>query len=126
MAGMAYKWSPFDPNSWYGGTYAPGAFDTAPAAKNYYNQNPDAFWAKNTLPFASGLDAFSKFVQGRQNVWQQGWAAAQGTNPNLTVQQYGSIPTEKQFRQEFNRLPFQQRGVSYSNMGGGRNRWIGG
>lgn len=122
----------FNPTSQYGGTYQPGtgkgSFATSPAGTQYFNQNPRAWYDRATLPFASGNDPFSQFVRSRAQMFEQGYDAAQGTNPFLTVPQYGGQQSLSQqyLRGLFNRQAPQLRGISYSNFGGGRQRWIGG
>lgn len=124
MAGSG--WSFFDPSSSYGGTYAPGSFITAPAGTQYFNRNPRAYWDQQTAPYASGNGAFDRFVQSRYTPWNQGYDAALGTNPELTVPQYGdqSGLSEKYFRGMFSNLAASQRGESASQYGGGRMRWL--
>lgn len=122
------SWSQFDPFSQYGGTYKPGSFATSPAGTQYFNQNPEAWWTQQTAPFSSGLTPFDKFVQGRKANWLNGYDAALGTNPNLTVPQYGaqSPLSQKYFQGIFSDLAPSQRGESSSQGGGGRMRWING
>lgn len=121
-------WSSFDPSSWYGGTYQPGSFETAPAGVQYFNKNADAWWTRQTSPFSSGLQPFDRFVQSRKQNWMQGYDAALGTNPELTVPQYGaqSPLSAKYFQGLFSDLAPSQRGESSSAGGGGRLRWLGG
>ena len=116
----------FDPKSLYGGTQyqTSASFGTSPAGHQYYNKNPDIYYNRTTLPYASGNDAFSQFVRSRQNLFQQGYAAALGSNPNLSVQDYAhQIGLNQQLlRQQFMQQAPQQRNVDYSAYGG-RMRW---
>ncbi len=123
---MALDSSWFNPQSQYGQTYyQPNDFSQTPAGNSYYNQNLGAYYDRRTLPFAGGNDPFSTFVRNRQSLFQQGYGAALGTNPNLTTQQYGNglDLSEGGFRNAFNQQAAQLRGRNDSNYGAGRLRW---
>lgn len=122
---MAYSF--YDPKSWYGGTYSPGSYTTSPDGVHYFNNNPGAWYDRETAGFGSGQSPFNKFVQGRRAEWNRGYDAANATNPDLTVPQYGTQQplTEQYFRGLFSGLAPSQRGESSSQFGGGRMRWIG-
>jgi len=128
MAGLS-GWNFFDPGSTYGGTYAPGighgSFATSPAGTQYFNANPGTWFDRQTAGFGSDTSAFGRFVQSRRSPWIGGYNAALGTNPNLTVPQYGGNGlSEQYFRGLFSNLAPSQRGESSSLYGGGRLRWI--
>lgn len=122
----------FNPTSQYGGSYKPGtgagSFAQSPAGTQYFNRDPGVWYDRATLPFSSGNDPFSQFVRSRQQMFERGYDAAQGTNPFLTVPQYGKQNplSEAFFRAMFMHQPAQLRGQSYSNIGGGRIRYLGG
>lgn len=117
----------FNPTARYGTTYhGTGSFGTSPAGTLYYNKTPSTLYNRYTMPFASGNDPFSQFVRSRQSLFENGYQAALGTNPNLTVQQYAQQIglNEQNLRNQFNQqIAPSQRGVDYSNYGG-RVRWI--
>lgn len=116
----------FNPTARYGTIYhGTSNFGTSPAGVQYYNKTPSTLYNRYTMPFASGNDPFSQFVRSRQALFQNGYEAALGTNPNMTVQQYAAQIglNEQNLRNQFNMLAPSQRGVDYSNYGG-RVRWI--
>jgi len=117
----------FDPHSLYGGTqYGVAArFGESPAGHQYYNKTPGIYYDRTTMPYASGSDPFSQFVRSRQAMFQQGYAAALGSNPNLSVQDYAHQIglNQNALHQQFMQLGAQQRGVDYSNFSG-RSRWV--
>lgn len=79
----------FDPNSSYGGAWAPDEFAGTPAADVYFAQNPEAAWTR--VMGKMGLDPSSGKYQFGRSLWPQileGYKAANATNPNLRVQDY--------------------------------------
>jgi hypothetical protein len=117
----------FDPKSIYGGTQYQNAnqFGRSPAGTSYYNKTPSIYFNRMTLPYAGGSDPFSQFVQSRQSMFQQGYASALGSNPNLTVQQYAQQIglNQNALHQQFMQQSPNQRGVNYSDYSG-RSRWV--
>jgi hypothetical protein len=116
----------FDPTNRYGTMYhGTGSFGQSPAGVLYYNKTPSTLYNRYTLPFSGGNDPFSQFVRSRQAMFENGYEAALGTNPNLTVQQYAQQIglNQQNLRNQFMQLAPSQRGVDYSNYGG-RVRWI--
>jgi hypothetical protein len=79
----------FDPNSQYGGTWAPGDYASTGAAQHYFGQFPEASWTRYAGEL--GLDPFSnqgQFARGLFPQVMEGFMAANATNPNLRIQDY--------------------------------------
>jgi len=91
------------------------------------NQSPQALYYRMTAPYAGGQDAFSRFVQGQyQPIMQQGFKAAQMTNPNLNPADYlTGLGGQDFFRRQYMNLAARDRGIQAPNFGGGRMRWFG-
>lgn len=114
----------FDPQSSYGGTYAPGEFATAPIGVTYLDQQPQASFTR----FMEGLgyggeDALARFARSQYGRTQSGYQAALGTNPFLRYQEYLGGLGPDFFRRQFQSLTPGQRGENYG-MFAPRARWI--
>lgn len=93
MAGFGSgQWqNPFyDPSSAYGGTvWGPGQFAQTGLGNYYFGEQPEAAWTRYAGEL--GLDPFSAQGQFARSLYPQvyeGFLAASGTNPNLTIQNY--------------------------------------
>lgn len=104
----------FDPNSTYGGAWAPDEYAGTQAADTYFAQNPEAAWTR--LMGKMGLDPSSGQYQFARGLWPQvleGFKAANVTNPNLRVQDYiQSLNLEQMYNNQTN----QQRGENPSKV----------
>lgn len=79
----------FNPQSQYGGTWAPGAWASTGVGSIYFDQNPEAAWTRYTAQ--RGVDAMSNQGQFARSLFPQvyeGYEAALATNPNLRVEDY--------------------------------------
>lgn len=77
----------FNPNSQYGGSWAPGQFADTGVGDVYLGQNPEVAWTRRI----AGYDPSTAQGQNLRGQWAQiyeGFKAANLTNPNLTISQY--------------------------------------
>lgn len=119
MPGWNNGWggSPFfNPNSSYGGSYAPGEFAQTGVGSVYEAQNPEVVWTRRL----AGYDPNSGKGQNLRGMWSQvleGFKAANLTNPNLTVSGYieGLDPESI-----YNAQTARQRGENPANFAGRR------
>jgi hypothetical protein len=114
----------YQPGNLYG---SPVDYSTAPIVSGpggYLATNPEAAYARWSAPWASGTDPFSNYVRSQQSqVYNTGYKAAAGTNPNLSFQDYLNQLGPGLLRQRFVHQAPQQRGIANQNYGGGRVRW---
>ena len=96
-------------------------------ADSLMNQSPQALYYRSIAPYAGGQDAYSRYVQGQGNtIMNNGFKAAQMTNPNLNPNDYlNSLGGNNFFRQQYMNLAARDRGILAPNFGGGRMRWFG-
>ena len=111
-------WNPLDQYDWAGSPYY-----GSPVEKNQANQNPSgAYLRAITAQGFGGVDQPSDWARSLENRFQQGYSAAQLTNPELNWEQYlgKSMPD---LRHLYLSMDPQSRGVNSSPYVGGA-RWL--
>jgi hypothetical protein len=114
----------YNPASSYGGDRDWASTPLMGGPTGYLETNPQAAFTRFFSPWASGDDAFSRFVRSQYGNTQQGYEAAYASNPELTYQSYLQGLGPGNFSQRWARMNPQQRGESNSLFGGGRVQWI--
>src|SRR5690606_17297686 len=114
----------YNPNTNYGGDRD---WPTTPAMGGpggYLEQNPQALFTRFISPWASGEDAFSRYVRSQFGNTMQGYEAAFANNPDLTFARFLEGLGPGFYQQRWRMMNPQQRGESANLFGGGRVQWI--
>jgi hypothetical protein len=118
----------YNPNSNYGNPG--GSAVTMPIVSGpggFLDQNEDAAYYRQVMPFASGQDALSQFIRSQLSDVYRNFKAAQATNPNLNFQNFLSPLTRESFqRQYIQRAPWLRGEASSGQMNQGRMKWYSG
>lgn len=114
----------YDPSNSYGGDRDWATTPAIGGPGGYLENNPSAAYTRFVSPWASGEDAFSRFVRSQFGNVSQGYEAAFASNPDLGFQSYLSSLGPGHFQQRWRQMNPQQRGESTSLFGGGRTQWI--
>lgn len=117
----------YQPGNLYG---SPVDYSTAPIVGGpggYLSGNPQAAYLRFIAPFASGNDPFSAFVRNQYSRAYGGYQSAVATNPNLGFgygqQDYLKMLSPDFFRNQWNQLAPEQRGLNLPRYGAGRVQW---
>lgn len=114
----------YDPASNYGGDRDWATTPAMGGPAGYLENNPNALYTRFFSPWASGEDAFSRWVRSQYGNTRQGYEAAFASNPDLTYGSYMSGLGPGHFANRWQQMNPQQRGESTSLFGGGRLQWI--
>jgi len=114
----------YNPSSSYGGDRNWATTPAMGGPSGYLENNPQSLYTRFFSPWASGDDAFSRWVRSQYGNTQQGYEAAFASNPDLTYGKYLSDLGPGSFAQRWQSMNPQQRGESTNLFGGGRMQWI--